>query len=572
MTSHRGEAVAPGTAVGPVVLRGWEDTGVVQKRIAADQIENELNRLREALQKSRAQIEEIKQKQQSGLSESELRIFDAHIAYLTDPMFVTEIENQVMQERLGARESVRVVFEKYDRIFQLVESEMLRRRASDLRDVATRLLRNLSDDDKRGEQKTLPTGPYILAARRLTTADMFSLDNERVDGIVAEEGGLSSHAAILARSMGIPTITGIRDLPRILRDGDVVVVDANASELRIAPDERLLQEYAKAAQRWKSQRTEVPEQSQRHATRDGTEVELMGSCGSLGEVELSRTFGLSRIGLYRTELLYLVDKTPPTEEQLTSHYRAAIEHAGGTVNFRLLDVAASTLDPRRGPERNPALGLRGVRGLLLNQDILRRQLRAILRAAHGSQGIGVLVPFVTAVSELQRVKAAILEERIALRRAGLAAADELRIGPVVEVPAAALIVGPLLEDSDFAVVALDDLQAHLLAADRDNAATREYLELVHPALFEVIARVGKEAQRRDKELILFGESAAEPQRLPFYLGAGYRSFSIAPVRLRGLMKVLRRYSLEECRRIAARILEAPRSLDVQKVLVNIETA
>lgn len=572
MTSHRGESVASGVAVGPVVLRGWEDTGALHKRIAADQIETELNRLREALQKSRAQIEEIKQKQQSGLSEAELRIFDAHIAYLTDPMFITEIETQVMQERLGARESVRVVFEKYDRIFQLVESEMLRRRASDLRDVATRLLRNLADDERKAEQKPLPTGPYVLAARRLTTADMFSLDNERVDGIVAEEGGMSSHAAILARSMGIPTITGIRDLPRILRDGDVVVVDANAGELRIAPDERLLQEYAKAAQRWKSQRVEAPEQGQRPATRDGTPVELLGSCGSLGEVELSRTFGLQNIGLYRTELLYLVEKTRPGEDQLTSHYRSVIEHAGGSVNFRLLDVAGNTLDPKQPAERNPALGLRGVRGLLQDQDTLRRQLRAILRAAAGVDGIGVLVPFVTAVSELQRVKAAILEERIALRRQGLPAADQLRVGPVVEVPAAALIVGPLLEESDFAVVALDDLQAHLLAADRDNAATREYLELVHPALFEVIARVGKEAQRREKELILFGESAAEPQRLPFYVGAGYRAFSIAPVRLRGLLKVLRRYSVEECRRIAARILEAPRSLDVQKVLVNIETA
>lgn len=571
MSSHRGEAVSPGVAVGPVVLRGWEDAGVVHKRIAADQIENELNRLREALQKSRAQIEDIKQKQQQTLSESELRIFDAHVAYLTDPMFVTEIENQVMKERLGARESVRVVLEKYDRISQLVESEMMRRRATDLRDVATRLLRNLSDDDRRSEQKGAPTGPYILAAQRLTTADMFSLGSERVDGIVAEEGGMSSHAAILARSMGIPTITGIRDLPRILRDGDVVVVDANAGEVRVAPEERLLQEYAKAAERWKSQRVEAPEQGNRHQTRDGSPVELMGSCGSLGEVELSRTFGMERVGLYRTELLYLVEKTPPTEEQLTSHYRSVIEHAGTSVNFRLLDVSVPVIDPARGQERNPALGLRGVRGLLLNQEVMRRQLRAILRAAHGVEGIGVLVPFVTAVTELQRVKAAIMEERIALRRAGVPAAAELRIGPVVEVPAAALIVGPLLEESDFAVVALDDLQAHLMAADRDNASMREYFELMHPALFEVMARLAKEAQRHEKELVLFGESAADPQRLPFYLGAGFRSFSIAPVRLRGLLKVLRRYSAEECRKIAARILEAPRSLDVQKVLVGIET-
>ncbi|GAB4150287.1 MAG: phosphoenolpyruvate--protein phosphotransferase [Planctomycetota bacterium] len=571
MTVYRGEAIAAGVAVGPVVLRGWEDLGAARRRIAADRVEIELNLLREALKKSRAQIEEIKEKERSSLSESELRIFDSHVSYLTDPMFVTEVENQIIQERFCAREAIHVVLEKYDRIFQLVESDMLRRRASDLRDVATRVLRNLADQDQGAAPRAAPSGPYILAARRLTTADMFNLDNERVDGIVAEEGGMSSHAAILARSMGIPTISGIRDLPRILREGDIAVVDASAGELRVAPEERLLQEYAKAAEKWKRKRVEAPEKEHRHATRDGVEIELLGSCGSLGEVELSRTFGLEHVGLYRTELLFMVDKADPTEDQLASHYRSVIEHAEGHINFRLLEVAGDIIDKARGQERNPAMGLRGVRALLTRQEILRRQIRAILRAAHGFRSVGVLVPFVTSISELQRVKAAILEERLALKRAKVPFAGELSIGPVVEVPAAALTVGPLLGESDFAVVALDDLQAHLLAADRDNTGVRQYLELVHPALFEVLSRLGREAQRREKKLILFGESAADPQRLPFYIGAGYRSFSIAPVRLRGILKVLRRYTADECRRIAARILEAPRSLDVQRILVNIET-
>ena len=211
MNVLRGESVAPGIAVGPVYLRGYDEDDAAGTRIAADQVEDELNRLRAALQQSRQQIEEIKHKQQGQLGEAELRIFDAHIAYLSDSMFVTEIEQQVVAERFSVRAAVRAVVGKYDRIFQLVESDLLRRRASDLRDVATRLLRNLDTDAVRGA--TPPTGPYILAAKRLTTADMFNLDNEKVEGIVAEEGGMSSHAAILARSMGIPTVTGIRDLP-----------------------------------------------------------------------------------------------------------------------------------------------------------------------------------------------------------------------------------------------------------------------------------------------------------------------------------------------------------------------
>ena len=572
MTRVRGESVAPGIATGQVFLRGFaaESTG---RRIAADEVESELNLLREALQKSRTQVEEIKQKQSDSLGEAELRIFDAHLAYLGDAMFVTEIETQVMQERLSVREAVQLVFAKYDRIFQLVESDLLRRRASDLRDVATRLLRNLDAGAVRGA--VAPTGPYILAARKLTTADMFNLDNEKVEGIVAEEGGMSSHAAILARSMGIPTVTGIRDLPRLVRDGDCVVLDASAGELVTAPDDRTLAEGTLAAQRWKASKAEaqVPAHQQKHQTRDGTAVRLLGSCGSAGEADLVRTFGMEGIGVYRTELPFLVEKVRPTEDALVQSYQQILQaQQGRPVSFRLLDVSAATMEPQQNhQERNPAMGRRGVRGLLANQDVLRLQLRAILRAAADAADVAVLVPFVTGVVDLQRVKAILLEERVALRKAKVPCASELALGPVIELPAAAMSLAALLNESDFAVVALDDLQAHMLGADRDNAAVREYHEMVHPAVFELLARMAKDAERRQKPLLLFGESAADPVRVPFYLGVGFRSFSIAPVRLRSVLKVLARYTVEECRRIAARILEAPRTLDVQKVLVGLET-
>ncbi len=571
MNVLRGESVSPGIAVGPVHLRGYDDDEIGVSRIAADQVEAELERLRAAVGQSRAQIEEIRGKQQGQLGEAELRIFDAQIAYLGDPSFVAEIELQVVQERLAVRAAVKTVYAKYDRIFQLVENEILRRRASDLRDVATRVLRNLASGEP--SARKAPAGRYVLAARKLTTADMFNLDAEGVDAIVAEEGGMSSHAAILARGMGIPTLTGIRGLPRLLRDGSVVVVDSDHGELRVDLTEAELGQYAERSQTWKSLQKQAPETEARHETRDGTAVELLGSCGSLGEAEMSRTFGLAGIGVFRTELAFLADKRRPTEDELVAQYQKVIEgHPGQPVNFRLLDVAAGVFAPGdKDPERNPAMGRRGVRGLLANQDILRLQLRAILRAAAGTENVGVLVPFVTSVMDLQRVKAILIEERLALRKAKVAVAGSLALAPILEVPVAAFSIGALAVESDFLVLAIDDLQAYLLAADRDNSAVREYHELAHPAVFEFLARIAKEADRLEKEVVLFGESAADPQRMPFYIGAGFRRFSIAPVRLRKLLKVLRRYSADECRRIAARVLEAPRAVDVQRVLVNVET-
>lgn len=568
MTRLRGECVAPGIVVGPVHLRGFDTLGA-GPRIAADEVETELNRLRDALQKSREQTEEIRQKQADQLGEAELRIFDAHLAYLSDAMFVTEIESQVIQERLSAREAVQHVFAKYDRIYQLVESEILRRRSGDLRDVATRLLRNLDASNVRGA--AAPSGPYILAARTLTTADMFNLDNEQVEGIVAEEGGMSSHAAILARSMGVPTLTGIRDLPRLLREGDLVVLDATAGVLLTAPDERELADADSSSQRWKESRAAEAAPTAGHQTRDGTPIRLLGSCGSPGEADLVRRFGMEGIGVYRTELQFLAEDGPPTEAELAATYGQVLERQGGRpVFFRLLDVMAATIGgDGRQQERNPAMGLRGVRGLLAHQDVLRSQLRAILRAGAGFEGVAILVPFVTSLADLQRVKSAMLEERVALMKAKVACAGDVAVAPIIELPAAAMTLGTMLDDADFAVVALDDLQAHLLGADRDNAAVRSYYEMVHPALLELLARMAREADRCEKQLVLFGESAADAMRVPFYVGVGYRSFSIAAVRLRGMLKVFNRFSVEECRRIAARMLEAPRTLDVQRVLVNL---
>lgn len=571
MTLVRGECVAPGIAVGQVYLRGFESQGA-GPRIAADEVETELNRLHQAFEKSRAQTEEIKQKQAETLGEAELRIFDAHLAYLGDAMFVTEIESQVIQERLSSREAVQMVFAKYDRIFTLVESDLLRRRASDLRDVATRLLRNLESDAVR--DGGTPNGPYILAARKLTTADMFNLDNERVEGIVAEEGGMSSHAAILARSMGIPTLTGIRDMTKLLRDGDLIVLDATKGEVLTSPSDVMLAEATAGAQRWRESQEAAaqPSEENSHQTRDGTKIHVFGSCGSPGEADLANTFGMEGLGVYRTELLFLAEGEPPTEEALVDNYRKVIEaQQGKPVSFRLLDVSAATLEVKAPqPERNPAMGQRGVRGLLARQRVLRMQLRAILRAAADVKNVAVLVPFVTTLSDMQRVKAAVVEERVSLMKAKVACAADVKIAPIIELPAAAMSLSALLNESDFAVVAIDDLQAHLLGADRDNASVREYYETVHPSVFEMLARMCKDADFRKKPLVLFGESAAEPVRVPFYVGVGYRHFSVAPVRLRGMLKVLARYSADECRRIAARMLEAPRTLDVQKVLVNLE--
>jgi phosphoenolpyruvate-protein kinase (PTS system EI component) len=282
--------------------------------------------------------------------------------------------------------------------------------------------------------------------------------------------------------------------------------------------------------------------------------------------------GMEGIGLYRTELLFLVDESAaPTEDRLVQQYAEVVQGAKeALVNFRLLDVSSISrvIPVPTRVERNPAMGMRGVRALLHDGTIMRTQLRAILRAAAGTDNVGVLVPFVTGLSDLQRVKSAILEERLELRKQKVKCAETLRIAPIIEVPAAAFVLHAFLNESDFVVVAIDDLQAHLLAADRDNANVREYYETVHPALFELIARMAKEAKKAGNTLVLFGEGAADPMRVPFFVGIGITNFSVAPVRLNGMLEVLGRFTRAECKQISDQILNAPRALDVQRILVR----
>jgi phosphotransferase system enzyme I (PtsI) len=566
---HSGEAVSAGIAVGPVRLVGYEAAERAPQRIPGDQVEVELNSLRAALEVSRQQIEALKGHHEGSLGENELRIFDVHIAYLRDPMFIEEIEKLVVRERYSVRAAIRKVADDYDRIFQLVENDYLRQRAGDFRDVATRLIRNLEP----GVERVAPreqSGRYVLAARRLSVNDLFQLDNSLVDGIVTEEGGVNSHAAILARSMGIPTITGIGDLPGKLSDGVMVIVDAGAGELHVDPDERLCAEFAEAARRLESARRAMPTADQSHETRDGTPVRILAACGNLAEVNMAQAYGMAGVGVYRTELLFLVEKRLPGEDALVHHYREVMADPKRPAWLRLLDVAPGSgvagLPPAEG--RNPALGLRGVRALLGRQTLLRAQLRAILRAAAHTHNAAVLIPFVTGLTDIQRVRAAILEERQELRRRGIECAETLAVAPIVEVPAAAIICRTLLAESDFLVVGLDDLQALLVAADRDSAQVRDYYGMPHPAMFELLTRMAKEARAAEKPVVLFGEVAADPVRLPFYLGVGYRDFAIAPVNVAAVLDVLGRVTIDQCESFAEELQEAPRALDAQRILLR----
>jgi phosphotransferase system enzyme I (PtsI) len=540
----RGATVAPGLVLGRVHRQDHDLSHERAERVPLDGVEVELNRFRRALDDSSHQLLDLKARLTGRVREEDARILDTHLAYLRDSAFIADVENLILNEQMRLEGAIGKVVGDFDRIFRLVQNETLRQSAVDLRDVGIRVLRNLEQHGTEG-----PAGPapreYILVGRELSIVDMFTLANENVKGIVTQSGGLTSHAAIFARSMRIPTVTGVEHLLEEVREGDFVILDATEGLVRVNPDEMVRAQYAEAtragAPASSTEATDVPDWARRTPrTQDGEEIKLEASAGNLPEVEQASNLGLKGVGLYRTELLYLTDATPPSRDALVQHYAAVVGAArGGRVTFRLLSVDSSLglryLHPHK--ERNPSLGRVGIRALLANPALLRRQLQAILIAGTGAE-VRIAVPFVLDCSDLRRVREILFEERLELRRTGERFQPSVAVGVVLETPASLLGVRDLAAEADFLLVNLDGLQQHLLAIDREDPELGKTLESLHPYVLRALAKACEVAAGTGRELAIFGASAQPRENIAHLVGSGFRRFVLPPAALQEFLEAL----------------------------------
>lgn len=571
----QGVTVCPGVAIGPAFLRDDELTRVGSSHVSTDRVNDELNRFREALDAARRQLMDLKTKLEGKIRSVDARIFDTHLTYLKDPIFITDVEKLVLEEQMGLESAIAKVISDFDRVFKLVESEYLRERALDLRDVGIRVLRCLRPAAAEGaEPQKRPTPPdrYVLCAKDLSIVDMFSLGNERVEAILTEEVALTSHAAILARSMRIPTLMGVKGLLKSVKPGDTVLVDASGSSVHISPDERLLAEYGASAEPEDEVEEWVREPTR---TRDGTSIGVLATGGNHDDVERAVASRMTGMGLYRCELLFLYDRRPPEEESLYKHFARAVELAhGNPITFRLLDVdSSSRLEgfsqawKSAKSEGNPALGMKSIRALFKEPQILRVLLRALLRAS--AQGdVRVVVPFVTDASDVRRVKELMFDEKQALRKARVPHGDRVPVGAMIEIPAAALGARDLLGETDFLIVALDSLVQYLLAADRENEDLRGSFAVVHPMVLRAVRDIVAAADGLDREVIVHGELVANPANLPLLLGAGVRRFGVAPVAFPTFKRALAEMDLREARRLAADALRCSTAGELEQLLIG----
>lgn len=579
----RGTSVSPGLVLGRVHIKDYELTHAPRQRVPLDQVEFELNRFHKSLFESKRQLEDLKTRLTGRVGNEDVRILDTHSALLKDGVFLSDVENLIINEQMALEAAIVKVIADFDRIFRLVQSETLRERAVDLRDVGIRVLRNLEQASSameasggaRAAREAAPSdADYVLVARELSIVDMFNLANEHVLGIITEAGSLTSHAAILARSMRIPTLTAVNGLLGQINEGDFVILDATEGSVRVDPDELVRAQYLASGVALRRD-APAPDAALRNLrqgakTRDGQIVQLSASCGNLPEVDQARELGLGGVGLYRTELLYLVEREQPSLEALSAHYSSVLEQAGGEpVTFRLLHADSSLEVPylHESRELNPGLGLAGVRILFKRESVLRRQLQAILRAApHSASRVRIAVPFVTDCADLRRVKEILFEERYSLRKANQPFRDVIELGAVIETPVAALGARDLMREADFLVLSLDSLLQYLVAADRDNHELRSAFEPVHPFALRLIQQLAEIAEESARPLWVFGVTALSPVNLPLLLGAGLRHFCVAPVGAQEFLGTLGRVDLRAAKRNATLAARASCQADLHTLV------
>ncbi len=534
-----GFGASRGIARGRARLIARSSWSVPQYEVLEDQLGRELERYRRAVLDARLELKDIAERLQAERGEVQ-ELIDAHLLMLEDSMLAEAPLEYIRSRSCNAEWALKLVRDELVARFRAMEDEYFRARADDIDEVVGRIQRQLNQASGRGIAVER-LDDVIVVADQLGPAELADLAERGAVGFVCESGGALGHAAIVARALGLPLLSGVRGATEMISERIELIVDTERHYVLIDPDEARLDRYA---ERIREQREgearlltlkDLPTQ-----TRDGVAIRLHANAESLAELELARAYGAHAIGLYRSEFLFLKGGSVPDEEQQYEAYRQAVLTLTGLpLTIRTLDVGADKQLPlgQDPNEPNPALGLRGIRLSLKNPELFRGQLRAILRAAaHGP--VRLLLPMLIATDEVRQVRALLGECVHELLGQGLPCALWLPIGGMIETPAAALSIHRLLPHLDFVSIGTNDLVQYTLAIDRQNDQVQAWYDPLHPAVLDLLERVISATTRQNKPVAVCGEMAADPRLARLLLALGLKEFSVSPRQLLAVKRAI----------------------------------
>jgi phosphoenolpyruvate-protein phosphotransferase (PTS system enzyme I) len=565
-----------GIAASPGIVRGRayvcpcaNKLAVPRRKVSESELSEEVERFDAAIENAERDLRALQKETQEKLGKHDAEIFEVQILLLHDATLRNEVMGRCLEERTNVEAALTEALEKLTSLFAGLEDPYFRERAADLRDVGQRLL-NILLQDSQTKTVSLPEGSIVVTNELLPSLTA-QLNQKTVLGLVAEGGGLTAHAVILARSLGIPTLIGVPGALEKIRTNDWLVVDGLAGRVFVNPPKPVLREYDRLEADFNAHQNALKELIDLPAiTTDGVMIKLAANIGKSADAAAAALFNADGIGLYRTEFAFLVQDHFPSEDEQYQIYRAAAERVmPKPVVIRALDVGSDKLLPYfpLPPEANPSLGCRGTRLLLAHPQMMRTQLRAVLRLS-ATHPISVLFPMIGGVEEIIEARRALEAAKRELDSSGQRYNRHIPVGAMIETPAGAITARRIAQNSDFLSVGTNDLVQYLLISDRASPAMAAYYEPLHPAVLQIIKSVVDSAKAEAKEISICGEMAGNPAYIELLLGLGVRTLSASPGEILAVKKIIRSTSIQRAESVAMEALELSTVGEIKRCVSN----
>lgn len=562
---YKGIAGSEGIGIGKVVLIEEHEINIENKRV--EDTDTELARLQAAIEKFVTDTTAMAEKMDVTVGKKDADILRGHIQMLQDPMIEEQVSALIISGKISAEMAVDQVLEQTAEMFAEIPDELLQQRATDFRDIKTRMVKILLGIEE-VDISQVPAGT-VLVARDLTPSMTAGINPDNIEGILTEVGGRTSHSAILARAMEIPAVLSIDNICSLVKNGDDVVLDGASGEAIVNPDEATVEKFKEMYKEYQAEKALLKAYAgQPSVTKDGTKVELVCNIGKPEDAKKAVECDGEGIGLFRTEFLFMDRDTIPTEEEQFEAYKIVAEAMKGKpVIIRTLDIGGDKAIPYLGleQEENPFLGFRAIRFCLQRKDIYETQLKALVRASAFGK-IKIMVPLVTGVDELRQVKAMVAEIMEAYDKEGVDYNKNIEIGVMMETPAACMMADALAKEAAFFSIGTNDLTGYTMAVDRGNAKVAYLYSTYNPAVLRAIKRIIECGKKEGIMVGMCGEAAADPKLIPLLLAFGLDEFSVSATSVLKTRKTISDCDVAECKALADKVMQCVTEEEVLEIL------